>query len=62
MMLMMKSEMQDPFRPHVAAITNISVVDRYTTVTRYICVTSVTVHPSNTQALDILAFWGGVKR
>ena len=27
-------EMHNPFRPHIAAITNISVVDRYSTVTR----------------------------
>ena len=44
-----------------AAITNISVVDRYSTVTRPLHVRYVHYSPSNTQALDILAFWGGVK-
>ena len=55
-------EMHNPFRPHIAAITNISVVDRYSTVTRPLHVRYVRYSTSNTQALDILAFWGGVKR
>jgi hypothetical protein len=45
-----------------AAITNISVVDRYLTVTRPLHVRYIRYSPSNTQALDILAFWGRVKR
>ena len=43
-----------------AAITNISVVDRDSTVTRPLHVRYVRYSPSNTQALDSLAFWGGV--
>ena len=47
-----------------APITNISVVYRYSAVTRplHVHVRYVRYSPSNTQALDILAFWGGVKR
>ena len=48
--------------PHIAAITNISVVDRCSTVTRPLHDRYVGYTPSNTQALDILAFWGRVKR
>ena len=55
-------EMQELFRPHIAAITYVSVVGRYSTVTRPLHVRYVRYTPSNTQALDILAFWGGVKR
>ena len=45
-----------------AAIRNISVVDRYLTVTRPLHVRYIRYSPSNTQALSLLAFWGGVKR
>ena len=53
-----QDEMQDPFRPHVAAITISSVVDRYPTVTqplldRYMSVTSVTP----LQTLKPWIFW-----
>ena len=46
----------------VAAITYVSVVGRYLTVSRPLHFRYVRYTPSNTQALDILAFWGGVKR
>ena len=59
MVLMMKGKTD--FAHIFAAITNISVVDRYLTVTRPLHVRYVRYSPSNTQALDILAFWGRVK-
>ena len=40
-------EMHNPFRPHIAAMTNISVVDGYSPLLdRYMTVTSVTPHPT----------------
>ena len=53
-------EMQDPFRPHIAAMTNISVVDGYSTVARPLPDRYVGYTPSNTQALDILWRYGDV--
>jgi hypothetical protein len=64
MVLMMK--LHNPFRPHFAAITNISVIDSYSNVTRPLHDRYVGYTPSNTQALDIhvdiLAFCVRVKR
>ena len=57
-----RPERHNPFRPPIAVTTHISVVDRYSTVTRPLLDRYVRYTPSNTQALSLLAFWGGVKR
>jgi len=52
MVLMMNGKTN--FAHIFAAITNISVVDRYLTVTRPLHVRYIRYSPSNTQALDIV--------
>ena len=60
MVLMMKCRNYFAHIAHIAAITYVPVVGRYSTVTRPLHVRYVRYTASNTQALDILAFWGGV--